>query len=106
MLSYDKKDPLDIEMEKALKNKILKSKAYASILEIAYNVGKVLRLKPKFIFEPNRAGDVRHTLADITLAKKYLGYKPLINFEDGMEKVKSGITTIEEVLRKTKTDVT
>jgi len=57
-----------------------------SILEIAYNVGKVLRLKPKFIFEPNRAGDVRHTLADITLAKMYFGYKPLINFEDGMEK--------------------
>lgn len=57
-----------------------------SILEIAYNVGKVLKIKPKFIFKPKRAGDVRHTLADITLAKKFLGYKPLVNFEDGMKK--------------------
>ncbi|HAX61806.1 MAG TPA: LPS biosynthesis protein WbpP [Elusimicrobia bacterium] len=57
-----------------------------SILEIAYNVGKVLGIKPKFIFGPKRAGDVRHTLADITLAKKFLGYKPLVNFEDGMKK--------------------
>ena len=38
LLSYDKKDPLDIEMEKALKNKLLKSKAYASVLEIAYEI--------------------------------------------------------------------
>jgi len=57
-----------------------------SILEIAYNVGKVLKIKPRFIFGPKRAGDVRHTLADITLAKKFLGYKLLVNFKDGMKK--------------------
>ncbi|MFH1540660.1 MAG: SDR family oxidoreductase [Elusimicrobiota bacterium] len=57
-----------------------------SILEIAYNVGKVLGIKPKFVYKPKRVGDVRHTLADITFAGKILKYKPLINFEDGMKK--------------------
>ena len=57
-----------------------------SIMEIAYTVSKILKIKPRFIYKPNRAGDVRHTLADITLAKKFLGYKPSVNFEDGMKK--------------------
>ena len=57
-----------------------------SILEIAHTVSKILKIKPRFIYKPKRAGDVRHTLADVTLAKKFLGYKPLINFEDGMKK--------------------
>jgi len=57
-----------------------------SILDIAYTVGKILGIKPRFVYKPKRAGDVRHTLADISLAKKYLGYKPSVNFEDGMKK--------------------
>lgn len=57
-----------------------------SILEIAGCVSKILNIKPEFVYKPRRAGDVRHTLADITLAKKFLGYKPLVNFEDGMKK--------------------
>lgn len=57
-----------------------------SVLEIAHTVSKILKIKPKFIYKPKRAGDVRHTLADITLAKKFLKYKPLVNFENGMKK--------------------
>jgi UDP-N-acetylglucosamine/UDP-N-acetylgalactosamine 4-epimerase len=40
-------------------------------------------------FEPTyreeRAGDVRHSLADITLAKELLGYQPTKRFEDGLQ---------------------
>ncbi|MBN1385123.1 MAG: SDR family oxidoreductase [Elusimicrobia bacterium] len=57
-----------------------------SVLDIAYTVCKILKIKPKFVFKPVRAGDVRHTLADITQAKKFLKFKPSINFEDGMKK--------------------
>lgn len=57
-----------------------------SVLDIAYTVSKILKIKPKFIFKPLRAGDVRHTLADNSLAKKYLKFKPSTNFEDGMKK--------------------
>jgi nucleoside-diphosphate-sugar epimerase len=33
---------------------------------------------------PARAGDVRHSLADISRAKKLLGYQPLVDFKDGV----------------------
>jgi nucleoside-diphosphate-sugar epimerase len=36
-----------------------------------------------------RAGDIRNSLADITLAKTLLGYAPTKRFEDGLK------TTIE-----------
>ncbi len=35
-------------------------------------------------YGPERAGDVKHSLADISLAEKHLGYKPKINFEEGL----------------------
>ncbi|HWW77691.1 MAG TPA: hypothetical protein VNZ44_19965, partial [Pyrinomonadaceae bacterium] len=33
-----------------------------------------------------RVGDVRHSLADITLAREYLGYEPTIGLEEGLRK--------------------
>jgi nucleoside-diphosphate-sugar epimerase len=33
-----------------------------------------------------RAGDVKHSLADISLTEKYLGYKPGVDFEAGLER--------------------
>jgi UDP-glucose 4-epimerase len=37
-------------------------------------------------YAPERAGDVKHSLADITLAQKHLGYKVVVNFEDGLRR--------------------
>ena len=37
-------------------------------------------------YAPERSGDIKHSLADITLAQKHLGYKVLVNFEDGLER--------------------
>jgi len=39
-------------------------------------------LKPSYAGE--RAGDVRHSLADITRAKALLGYEPIVGFRDGL----------------------
>ena len=33
-----------------------------------------------------RAGDVKHSLADVTLAKKTIGYEPKVYFEEGLRK--------------------
>jgi UDP-glucose 4-epimerase len=41
-------------------------------------------IRPKFAAE--RKGDVKHSLADISLAKKLIGYKPIISFEQGIKK--------------------
>jgi len=35
---------------------------------------------------PERGGDIKHSLADITLAQKHLGYKPLVDFEEGLRR--------------------
>jgi len=35
---------------------------------------------------PERSGDIKHSLADITLAQKHLGYKVVVNFEDGLRR--------------------
>ncbi|HEY0457414.1 MAG TPA: GDP-mannose 4,6-dehydratase, partial [Verrucomicrobiae bacterium] len=36
------------------------------------------------IYEPFRPGDIRHSQADISLAKKCLGYQPEFGLEDGL----------------------
>jgi nucleoside-diphosphate-sugar epimerase len=41
---------------------------------------------PKAAFGPERPGDVRHSLADIRLAKKLLGYRPVVDFETGLRR--------------------
>jgi UDP-glucose 4-epimerase len=43
-----------------------------------------LDVKPRH--EPSRAGDVRESRADITEARRRLGYKPEIDFEDGLRR--------------------
>ena len=37
-------------------------------------------------YAPERAGDVKHSLADISLAQKHLGYKILVDFEGGLRR--------------------
>jgi UDP-glucose 4-epimerase len=37
-------------------------------------------------YAPERAGDVRHSLADLTLAEKRLGYAPQVHFEAGLRR--------------------
>lgn len=35
---------------------------------------------------PERAGDIKHSLADITLARESLGYQPKVSFEEGLQR--------------------
>jgi nucleoside-diphosphate-sugar epimerase len=45
-------------------------------------VGK--NIKPTYL--PSRKGDVKHSLADISQAKKLIGFKPVVSFKDGLKK--------------------
>ena len=36
--------------------------------------------------EPERSGDVKHSLADLSRAEKHLGYKPTVDFEEGLRR--------------------
>lgn len=54
------------------------------LIDIYYTLTKVLGkdIEPKF--GPDRKGDIKHSNADISKAKKMLGYAPEYNFEKGL----------------------
>jgi dTDP-L-rhamnose 4-epimerase len=56
----------------------------AQILVNLYNKDK--ELEPE-ITNKYRAGDIRHSFADITKIKNKLGYKPKVDFEEGMKEL-------------------
>jgi UDP-glucose 4-epimerase len=47
---------------------------------------KIIGFQGDVKFGPERAGDVKHSLADISKTEKHLGYKPLVHFEEGLKK--------------------
>lgn len=53
------------------------------ILELVYGLAG-RRVPPRF--EPLRAGDVRDSLADISLARELLGYEPQVAFSEGLSR--------------------
>jgi UDP-glucose 4-epimerase len=55
-----------------------------NLLELVAGINDVLGTHIKPVFEPARAGDVRESLADISLAKKLLNYEPTVGFEEGL----------------------
>ena len=57
-----------------------------SLLKLVDLINKELGTDIKPVFQPNRAGDVMHSKADISLAKKLMNYEPVIDFEDGLKK--------------------
>lgn len=56
-----------------------------SLLEIVRIMEELLKKKIKINFHPARRGDVKHSLADIILARKYLKFTPKINFKKGLK---------------------
>jgi len=57
-----------------------------SLLAIAGAIGDFLGRAPARHHVEARAGDVRHTLADIAKAERLLGYRPLVDFAEGMRR--------------------
>jgi nucleoside-diphosphate-sugar epimerase len=57
-----------------------------SVLDIIKYVNKILKkdIAPKFT--PKRAGDIKHTLADISKIKKLTGFNPEVGFEEGLRR--------------------
>jgi UDP-N-acetylglucosamine 4-epimerase len=55
------------------------------LIDIYNALVKALGKDIKPIFGPPRKGDIRHSNADISKAKKFLGYDPEYSFEDGIK---------------------
>jgi len=48
-------------------------------------INEILGRNIKPIYTDPRPGDVKHSLADITAAEKLLGFKPIVDFKDGLK---------------------
>ncbi|MFI5132200.1 MAG: GDP-mannose 4,6-dehydratase, partial [Chitinophagales bacterium] len=57
-----------------------------SLLELFNYLKKEAKSDLQPVHGPERIGDVKHSLADISKATKLLGYKPFISVEEGMKK--------------------
>ncbi len=56
------------------------------LLTLIRLLNELLGLDIKPIHQPPRVGDVRESLADITLARKFLKYEPEVDFEEGLRR--------------------
>lgn len=57
-----------------------------SLKEMINTIGEVLNVEPKIEALPMQPGDVDRTYADISKAKKLLGYSPKFTFKEGIQK--------------------
>jgi nucleoside-diphosphate-sugar epimerase len=57
-----------------------------TLLDVLRILGRELGVRPKPVKQAPRAGDVRHSLADIRAARRLLGYRPHVDFDAGLRK--------------------
>jgi UDP-glucose 4-epimerase len=57
-----------------------------SLLEIVAKLEAIVGRRLERRHTPSRAGDVSHTLADVSKAKRLLGYAPLVDFDEGFRR--------------------
>jgi dTDP-glucose 4,6-dehydratase len=58
--------------------------ARTSLNEILAQLKQLLGSDIEATYEDERAGDVKHSLADVSLAKEAIGYEPKVFFEEGL----------------------
>ncbi len=58
----------------------------ATLLEILARIGTIAGRPPQPVHGPPRAGDVKHSLASIDLARARLGYEPTVGLEEGLRR--------------------
>jgi nucleoside-diphosphate-sugar epimerase len=57
-----------------------------SLNDLVRDLEKVMGREIAVEYAEGRVGDVKHSLADVSLARKELGYDPLISFEEGLRR--------------------
>lgn len=57
-----------------------------SLLQLVESINRVLGTDIEPIFADRRPGDIKSSLADISLAQQLLGYQPLVSFDDGLRR--------------------
>lgn len=58
-----------------------------TLKELVTGLNKILGTQIEPEFAPSRAGDIRHSKADISKAEKELGYRPTVDFYTGLQRL-------------------
>jgi UDP-glucose 4-epimerase len=62
-----------------------------NVLGLVQQLNEILGTNIQGSFAPPRPGDVRHSQADITRARRDLGYEPSVNFAEGLQRTLDAI---------------
>jgi UDP-glucose 4-epimerase len=62
-----------------------------SIIDLIDRINSIMGTDIKPEFTENRAGDVKHSLADITVARDTFGYSPSITLEEGLKRTEKSL---------------
>lgn len=57
-----------------------------TLIQLVEKINEILGTNVEPLFEPDRAGDVKHSLAGIEKAKKLLDYEVRVDFEEGLRR--------------------
>jgi nucleoside-diphosphate-sugar epimerase len=57
-----------------------------TLLDLVNALNRILGTSISPVFQPARKGDVQHSLADVSEAKKLIGYTPFVQWEDGLKR--------------------
>jgi nucleoside-diphosphate-sugar epimerase len=57
-----------------------------TVNQIIAEINSLLGKKVKSNYVDPRPGDIKHSLADISLAKEVIGYEPLVMFGEGLRR--------------------
>lgn len=57
-----------------------------SINELIHAIAKIMSYDGEIVYDKPRAADVRRHLADVTLAKKLIGFRPTVSLEEGLHR--------------------
>ena len=57
-----------------------------TVNQVIASINRILATNVAPDYKPSRAGDVKHSHADISLAKRYLAYEPVVPFEEGLRR--------------------
>jgi UDP-glucose 4-epimerase len=57
-----------------------------SINQLVHIIAKIMQYKGKIIYDKPRPADIKRNLADTTLAKKLIGFKPKFSLEEGLRR--------------------
>ncbi|MCX8170011.1 MAG: GDP-mannose 4,6-dehydratase, partial [Candidatus Methanomethyliaceae archaeon] len=88
---YDVAQAIKLCIEKGIENEIINiaTGRPISIRDLSELIIKLSGSSHKPIFTRPRAGDIKHSYADITKAERLLGFKPRISIEEGLKELLS-----------------